>query len=291
MRSDVPVGLIAAGAVQSIATLWTVTGASGTVKRGTDHDRDIVITAGPYAGTYAAKAGIRVKPVRANADGSVGNSDVQGALSITSFTAAELDSGDFDRAAVQILLCNWQSPTATVWLWQQGTLGEMARNTSGQYQTEFRGLTQNLQQNIGYNYDVDCNVEVFGSSRCGLDLTSHTRTAAVSVVTDRRNFLVTLGSAYSEAYTGAFSYGTVTFTSGACAGFSRLIKVGSKLGLSVTVELFDELPADAAVSDTLTIRPGCLRTAAACKAYSNFVNFKGYGLFIPTVKSLQRGPK
>lgn len=291
MRSDIPAGLIAAGPVQSIATLWVVTGASGAVKRGTDHDRDIVITAGPYAGTYQAKAGIRVRPVRKNADGSVGNSDVEGALAVTSFTAAELDSGDFDRAVVKLLLCNWQSPTMSVWLYQQGTLGEFSRDSNGKYSTEFRDLTQDLQQLIGYNLDVDCNVEVFGSARCGLDLTSHTLAAAVASVTDRRNFVVTLGAAYTEAYAGAFAYGTVTLTSGDNEGFSRLIKTGTKSGLDVTVELFDELPADAAVSDTLSIRPGCLRSADACKAYGNFVNFKGWGLFIPTVKSLQKGPK
>ena len=76
--------------------------------------------------------------------------------------------------------------------------------------------------------------------------------------------------------TGYFSLGTVTFTSGANAGFSRTVQSYNK-GSPGTVALISPFPSAPAAGDTFTIYPGCDKQQSTCSGkFANILNFRGF---------------
>ncbi len=53
----------------------------GSIVRCTQHDEDIVITSGSYAGTYLATAAVGASDIKSNSDMSVDNLEISGVIS------------------------------------------------------------------------------------------------------------------------------------------------------------------------------------------------------------------
>jgi uncharacterized phage protein (TIGR02218 family) len=277
--------------VTTLAVCWQVTRTDDVVIRGTEHDRDITIDsspASPYAGTYAARAGITGSDVRSTSDMSVDNMEVTGALhtfgdvSLVDLTAADIEAGLLDDAAVVLFFVNWESPNDGQIVLRTGNIGEITRTAEGQYRTELRGLAQRLSQSIVKTYGSSCDAEL-GDSRCTVNVAALTLTGTVTVATSNREFVATLSGGHTV---GAFDGGLVTWTSGDNDTFSMEVRRedGSPIG---GYRLYLPMPRDIQVGDTFTIRPGCDKSAAMCKgAYSNLVNFRGHGAWVPGIGSL-----
>lgn len=279
----------------NLAFLWTIEKANGDFIRGTEHDRNITVTTDsptspvdPYLGTYYAVANVTGGDVRSSADLAVDNLNVDGAVSDTPLydvTVADIEAGLLDKAPVTVLVTNWQNPAAGYYILRRGFLGPITRNTDTRYTTEVRSLSQVLAQTIIQTFSDRCNVVALGDSRCKFNVAAATKTGTVSTVATRKSFTVALaaGPAVLWSYTG----GLITFTSGLNAGFSREVK----LYTAGAVELWDTMPKTIAPADAFTLTPGCDRLAATCKdTFSNLVNFRGYGRFIPGVAALTKGP-
>lgn len=281
---------------QKLAVCWAVRKADGLIIRGTSHDRDITITDSGFPdqdmeGLYKSQANVIGSDVRSSADLSVDNLEVSGAFPtgvLADLTVAQVESGVLDMALTTVFLVPWASPDVGIVVLRHGPLGEITRNAEGEYRTEVRGLAQYLQQNVGRTYGQSCDVRTFGDTRCGFDLVAATRTGEVTVVTSRREFSFSLsGAAPSSGY---FNGGTVTFTSGDNDGFSRAIKTSTYAGGVLTVELFEDMPADVVITDELTASPGCDRAWLTCRyVHDNAVNFRGHGVFTPGVAAVMRG--
>jgi uncharacterized phage protein (TIGR02218 family) len=150
-----------AGSVTTLAVCWRVERSDGVLILGTEHDADITIAEGdspgdspgnPYAGTYYARAGITGSNVRSTSDMSVDNMEVQGAinngdLAIVDLSAADIEAGLFDDAAVTLFLVNWEAPDDGQIVLRTGNIGEISRTAEGNYKTELRGLAQRLSTN------------------------------------------------------------------------------------------------------------------------------------------------
>lgn len=281
---------------QKLAVCWIVRKTDGAYIRGTSHDRDITITDSGFSGkniegTYRSQANIIGSDVRSSSDLSVDNVEVSGAFptgAITDLTVAQVESGVLDMALTTVFLVPWASPDAGIVVLRHGPLGEISRNAEGEYRTEVRGLAQYLQQNVGRTYGQSCDVRTFGDTRCGFNLTAATRTGTVTVATSRRTFSFSLSG--STPATGYFSNGVVTFTSGDNNGFSRSIKTATYSGGVLTVTLFEEMPADVTITNTVSVAPGCDRTWLTCRyVHNNAVNFRGHGVFTPGIAPVIRG--
>lgn len=240
--------------VTTLAVCWRVTRRDGVQILGTEHDRDLTITEGDYAGTYMAAAGITGSTVQSTSDLSVDNLEVNGAinntgdLTLIDLTVADIESGLMDNAQVTLLMVNWEAPDDGQVVLRTGTIGEISRTSEGQYKTELRGLTQYLSKNLLRSYGTACDAD-FGDARCGIDLVALTVTGTVTAVTSNRRFVATLDD----------SPGTVMDT-----------------------ELFLPMYHDIAVGDTFTIRPGCDKSMPMCKIrFNNIANFRGHGLWTP----------
>jgi uncharacterized phage protein (TIGR02218 family) len=285
------------GGDTTLATCWLIEKRDGSVIRGTDHDEDIEITTADLAelvGTYEAGANITTQDLRSTADGAVDNTEVQGAIvPVTTFndiTAADLEAGLFNGAAVTLFVVNWRSPDDGQDIVKYGWLGEVARNSDRHYRTELRGLKQILDVIFVRTYSERCQVKRFGDSECTYDVASRTQAGTVTAVTNSRRFDATIDADSPPVSAGFYNAGTLTFTSGANNGYAREVKRDAVNGTLGQLSFWERFPNDPAPGDTFTISPGCSRTIEQCIAYGNVLNFRGYGVYIEGNDSLMRGP-
>lgn len=288
-----------------MAFLWTIEMANGKMIRGTEHDLDITLgdevnspvdsPADKFAGTYYAIANVTAGDIASTSDLSVDNLEVTGAMAqapyteIPDVTVDEIEAGLLDMAPVTVLICNWQAPDHGYFELKTGFLGDISRDSDGKYVTEVRGLTQLLSQTIIRTFSATCNAVKFGDRRCKFNVAAITITGDVAAATNRLQFSVDLAQSSPRPlyrYVG----GTLTFTSGENQGFSREVKLDPNENGGI-VELWEDFPATVAPGDTFTLSPGCDRQSLTCIfIYNNFVNWRGYGIFIPGILALLAGP-
>jgi uncharacterized phage protein (TIGR02218 family) len=277
----------------TLALCWRVTRRDDALVLGTEHDQDLMIASGPLAGTYAARAGITGSSIRSSSDLSVDNLSVDGAisqdLSLLDLTAADIEAGLFDDAAVVLFMVDWQAPSDGQVVLRTGNLGNIERTSEGMYRAELRGLTQRLRQVVVRTYSASCDAEL-GDSRCGVSLAALTASGTVTAVTSRRRFNATLTGGGTPT-AGDFVGGLLTFTSGANDGFSMEVKRDAVDDVLGRLELFELMPAEVEIGDTFTVTPGCDKTLATCRdRFSNILNFRGHGALIPgRTKIIQYG--
>lgn len=287
--------------VTTLAICWQIQKNNGELILGTQHDRDIAVTVSQHTivdltGVYRAQAAITGSDIRSSSDMSVDNMDVDGATEASSdssgyvvidITVADIEAGLLDNAPVTVFLVNWATPDAGQAILRRGRLGTLTRDSDGRYRTEVRGLSQMLSQNIGRIYQETCNVVRFGDSRCGFDVDAIRIESPITSVVSNKQFSIAEPATAPPA--GYPLGGEVLFLSGANEGFTREVKVTTIAGGSLTLELYEELPADVDVGDEIQITPGCDRRWSTCRQYNNLVNFRGWGVYIPGTMAMMRG--
>jgi len=281
----------------SLAVCWHIQKNNGDIIYGTQHDRDITITVSQHAvvdltGTYLAQSAITGSDIRSSSDMSVDNMDVAGATdgsdAAIDLSVYDIEAGTLDGAPVTVFMVNWRDPDAGQAILRRGRLGALSRDSDGRYRTEVRGLAQLLSQNVGRVYQDHCNVVRFGDARCGYDVDSIRIDAPITTVTNNKIF--SIAEPVTPPPADYPAGGEVLFTSGANLGFTREVKTTTAGGGSLTIELYEEMPANVAPGDQLQLTPGCDRRWSTCRAYENLLNFRGWGLYIPGVMAMMRGP-
>ena len=283
------------GTVTSLQVCWVVTRRDGVEIRGTEWDRDLVITTGTWAGTYLARAGITGSDVRSTSDLSVDNLEVIGALAaplttdsssasslfLLDVSAADIEAGLLDNAEAVTFLVNSDDPDLYQRVLRAGWLGNSQRTAEGQYKIELRGLTQALSQGIVKTYGVGCHWELGSTPAssppglCRVDMTPFTFDRIVTGVTSRRVFDIDLPFG---VLLHLIPGGTVTWTSGLNTGYTMEIKEY----ISLQMTLYLPMPNDIEVGDTFVVRTGCNKSRETCvNDYNNVHNFGGWGVLVP----------
>lgn len=293
-----------ARAVTTLAVCWRIVKRNGEIILGTDHDRDITISATnigmdlgspafTLVGTYRAAAGVTGSDVRSTSDMAVDNMEVTGAVDtmITGdITVADMESGLLDGAPVTTFKVNWADPDDFQDVLRHGFLGEVARTSDGVYKTEIRGLTQVLQQVVGRTAGDRCDVAEFGDHRCKFDVAAHTVTGVVTSVTDRRRFSSTLSADSPPATAGHYVLGKLTWTSGSNAGFIGQVKDDATTALG-DLEMWEAFYNDIEVGDEFTLTPGCDRRFETCRdRFNNLVNMRAPALYCPGMDEVISAP-
>ena len=251
-----------AGETTSIATCWKLTRTDGTVMGFTDNVTDLVIS----GVTYAAATGITPTTIASSDQFSVDNLDVQGILSSTAITEADIGAGKYDYASVMVFAVNASDLTQGIMIYRNGWLGEVSvRN--GQFTAEIRGLAQKLQQNIAELFSPSCRA-TFGDARCKVNLASYTFTGSVTSVTSRQAFIAT-GMTQAAGY---FSGGEVQWTSGANNGLRMEVKTFQNGQFTFVLPMPNAITA----GDTFKAIAGCDKTFPTCYTnFNNAINFRG----------------
>ena len=262
--------------VTTIALLWKIVRQDGVEFYFTTHDQDILFPAGSPQNTYRASGGFNKSAVSNQAGLNVDDMEVMAFFDDDSITVEELRAGLFDGAEVYVSAVNYADLSLGEVKLRRGWLGECIATPEGLFKTELRGFAELAQAANGQIYGPECRAEL-GDSRCGVDIAALTESVMIDSVVDRRRFIVTGASSTDPAY---YVGGIFTFTSGPNAGRSMEIAawgVGSPEEAGIAqVTLFLPIGYPPEVGDTGTMRPGCDKTVATCKArFDNILNFRG----------------
>lgn len=152
---------IEAGAT-TLCFVWTLRLVDGTVLGFTDHDRDII-----WNGVrYVADTGMSGGSTDARLGFSTDSGVVQGVLSSTQISDADIDTGRLRDATLDMAVINWQDPHQSVKM-TTGYIGEISRRGQ-QFTLEWLGQGTKLDRAQGRVFSRQCDAE-FGDARCGLN--------------------------------------------------------------------------------------------------------------------------
>lgn len=192
-------------------------------------------------------------------------------------TAIDLQTGKWDNAFFEIFEADYLTPNSGQNILKRGWTGNVTiRN--GQFVIEFRSLSQRLQPQQGILLSKTCRAQL-GDSRCRVNLMYFTVTGTVGFFTSDRKTFSDATFAEPEDY---FGEGSVTFTSGPNAGYTR--KVKSYIGN--VFEVFEPFPFDIANGHTFEAVAGCRKrhertnanptgTSDCIDKFNNVLNFYG----------------
>lgn len=249
----------------TLARLWKITRTDNRVFAFSDYDQDIT-----YLGiTYLHSSGYDASNI-ATSDGlNVDNLEVDSVLSSDTITDADLLAKKWDYAVVEIWQVNYNDLTMLHEVLRKGKIGEVSTGRVA-FKAELRGLTQNLQQDIGRLFLPACNADL-GDSRCTVNLASFTVTGSVTSVTSSSVFSDTSRAEASQY----FQAGKLTWTSGLNVGYS----IEVKLFASMVFTLSEPMPYAIQVSDTYSVYAGCDKSTATCNGiFNNIPNHRGFPL-------------
>lgn len=258
-----------AGGTTTLCHCWQVARKDGTVMGFTDHDRDVAID----AITYRAASGFTATAVEDQLGLAVSNLNVDGALSSSAITEADLAAGLYDDAAITIMRVNWQDTSQRVVL-RSGFLGQVSRGESV-FSAELRGLASRLDQTAGRVFQRACAWEL-GDAHCNVNLGAAGNHSAGAVVAVISAFEFT-ASGISTFASGIFSHGKIVWTSGANAGLAIEVKAHTQQSPNSRLALFLPMPKPIQAGDAFTITAGCDKQLATCRdRFSNVANFGGF---------------
>ncbi len=248
---------------------WRLTRRDGVRLGFTDHDRDIA-----FDGTaFEAAAGFTASEIRDGVGLSVGNLEVESALSSSRLEEGDILAGAYDDARVEIWRVDWTDTAARV-LMRSGSLGEV-RRTGLTFTAEVRGVSHYLQQPGGRLFQYACDADV-GDQRCGVALASPllTGTGSVAAVSSMREFSAAGLGAFTSAW---FTRGLLRFTSGANSGRAFEVKQHIVSAGVVTLELWQEPSTMPQTGVGFTVTAGCDKQLTTCAAkFANTANFRGF---------------
>lgn len=130
-------------------------------------------------------------------------------------------------------------------------------------------------------FQAGCRWRVFDPG-CTLNRASFGTNGAIASGTSSNVVSATLGGALLGSKTLAL--GTLQMTSGANAGFQRLIRSWTP-GSPATLSLISPFPYPLVAADTFTVFPGCDRQLNTCGLFNNTQNFGGQP-FIPVPETV-----
>lgn len=239
----------------------------------TDHDTDLSVALGdsPLT-TFSASTGVIPSAVSLTLGLDADNLEARGPIG-TDVTRAAVLGGRFNRARFRLFDVRWDSPTEYMRL-LAGKVSA-AKVEGGEFILEMRSSTDAFNQTIGRVLAPYCSND-FGVNdppRSYCQATPTTWIAQVASVTDDLRFTVTWTD--SPAPTAAdIRNGTVEFTSGALAG-TLPVEI-FELTTGTTIDLYYPLVEAPTIGDLLLVTEGCPKTRAACKAFGQILNFRGF---------------
>lgn len=239
-------------------------------------DKDI-----DYVGvTYKSVNGFDASNISANSGLTVDNTEAAALLAtdiVPGITFAMASAGELDNARWELYLINWASPEDEGVILDAGDVGQVKITDGNVYTPELISFAMRLKQSIGQVWSRRCRA-TFGTEAssqlgCGVDTDGMWTDCIVTAVDPNDRFRV-----FADSLTIVAGLGwpaRVRWMTGDNASVNRLYQVEDYNEDGGTVGLFEPTPWPIQPGDEYRIRPDCAKSPDACKAYSNFVNYKG----------------
>jgi uncharacterized phage protein (TIGR02218 family) len=257
------------GEVTTVCHCWRVTRADGLVTGYTDHDRRLSVD-----GTaFEPESGFSASEARSTLGLAVDTVDVEGALSSAHIRDDDIADGLYDGAKVETFLVDWRRPEHFALL-RTATIGKITRSDQ-RFVAELESLVHALDQPNGRYVTRACDAEL-GDKRCTFLLDKPGYGGAGTVLSlDGAGTIIVSGIETFEP--GWFSHGILTWISGPRAGRSDRIVEHRQDMRGVVLIMRPGNGFAISTGDGFSIKAGCDKTFAACKAkFSNSLNFRGF---------------
>lgn len=250
---------------QTFAHVWRVTRADGQAFGFTDHDRDLQIGDLVCRAASAWTPGARDMALGPAADVAA----IEGGLDSSVISAADMDSGLWDGAWVELIKVDWRAPHHRIVL-QTARLGEIKRGAYG-FEAELRSIAAQLNAPIGRVFSPSCDADL-GDARCGADLSGSAFSASGVVLAALGPTTFTL-SGLSAFAPNWFADGVMRFAGGRW----RRVQRHDVNGAIATVTLFQPAGPEGVVGAIVSLRAGCDKRFETCRAkFANSINFRGF---------------
>jgi uncharacterized phage protein (TIGR02218 family) len=253
------------GELTTLAELVKITRADGVVKALTTHDADLMVD----GLTYKADGAFTPKTLDNAATLKENNFEIEGILDSLEISEADIKSGLYDHARIDVTIVNWADVTQGTVQMRRGWLGEVTLS-GGKYIAELRGLHDLLQRRVGDAYTPECRYDL-GDGRCRVNAASLATTGFVTGITDNATFTDYMRSA-PEDY---FNYGKLVWISGPNQGLEMEVRHWD--ALNQVFSLWLPMPNPIGINNAYTVYPGCDKRFSTCQAkFSNAINFGGF---------------
>jgi uncharacterized phage protein (TIGR02218 family) len=227
---------------------------------------------------FAPDAGLSAGALAQGTGLAVDNGEAMGVLSADAISAADLEAGRYDGAAVSVWMVNWADVAARQLLFV-GQIGEVRRG-GGAFHAELRGLSEGVNRAGGRAYMRHCPA-VLGDGRCRFDLTQpgyRVEWRPVEVERGQR-FVFANGGGVQSRW---FERGRLFVLEGAGSGLEGVIKHDQMdaRGRRI-IELWAPVRAQVASGEMVRLEAGCDKRAETCQGkFANIANFRGFP-FVP----------
>jgi len=243
-------------------------------------DRDIEY----FGTTYKSVNGFDAANISANSGLSVDNTEATALLAeiAPGITFAMASAGELDNARWTMYLINWASPEDEGIILDSGDVGQVKITDGTVYTPELISFAMRLKQTIGQVWSRRCRA-TFGTDAnsqlgCGVDAEGMWIDCVVTSVDSNDRFRVFADS--GNIISGMGWPARIQWTTGSNASVNRLYQVEAYDDVTGVVGLFEPTPWRIDTGDQYRIRKDCAKSPDACKAYENFINYKGEP-FIP----------
>lgn len=250
------------GDLTFLAICWRIVRADGLALGLTTHDRSLTIG----GMRYESAPGMVPSAIVSSDDLEVDSMDVAGALSGDVISAADLDAGRYDGAAVSVFLVDWRDPDGGQQRLVDGRIGnvESGSGADSGFVAALRGPTASLSIPAVETYAPECRAEL-GDDRCRVPMRGRTVRSFVSG--EQAPLIV---PAMLVESLGDFVDGRVRVLDGPAAGIDRRI-IGAQADALMIGEALDLAPGT-----PIELWHGCDKRLATCaNRFANAANFRG----------------
>lgn len=247
--------------LSGLAFCWRLDRRDGVSVGLTSHDRELVVD----GFVYQAAPGMLPSAISIGSGLEVDSMDVKGALTADIISAADLEAGRWDGAAVRLYLTDWSAP-GEMWLQLAGgELGTVERQGQA-FSAELRGKVAMLDGPVAPETSPDCRAEL-GDRDCRIDISRHRRIVRVASV-DGEHVVAAGGGLAAHAY----AFGRWRWLTGPNSGLVQMVLASD--GASVTLA---DAPAFVVEAGTLAeLVEGCDKRLETCAGrFGNVLNFRG----------------
>lgn len=263
-------GLDLSPEVQMLANIWRITRRDGQVFRFTDWTDTIQFSSGD-TNPFLPAIGLMGTGATKSMDLSTDNVDVEGLIDSVTIKEDELIAGVWNGCEVEVFAVDVRALPTPKYMWVGRFRGGAVTSHNGQFSIEFRGLSDALSRDVVEVTTPSCRY-TFGDSRCTKSVPTYIGTVVTVFAAESFNTTVAQVDNF-------FQFGDITWSVGSQnAGLKMEVKASTNSGGGILLQL--PMPKTPAIGDGFTLRPGCAKTVAACKGYSNFANYGGEP-FIP----------
>lgn len=241
------------------AFFWRIERRDGVTLGFTSHDRDLMLDG------VRLRAAPGIRPAALRLTGEIAGDDAQmdGAITHDAISAADLEAGRFDGAAVTIGSIDWQSGEAQAHYW--GTIGQTEAVADG-FSAQLHSAKAALEADPVPRTSPGCRARFCGPG-CNLSPARFTVERQVAAIDTGANAVGFAGLASAD-----FVFGELRWLDGPAVGLRQTI-IADEAGMLV---LDSSIPAGVREGTRARLREGCDRTIATCATrFANAVNFRG----------------